>query len=131
MIRKHWRGPLVAVLSIAILNTGAINAAHAGIVDTSALVQTTRDASIATIQTQLARQDVGAQLARFGVEPAAIEARLATLSDGELAALAKRMQETPAGGDGLLAILGITFVVLLVLELVGVIDIFKTVGPRR
>jgi hypothetical protein len=35
------------------------------------------------------------------------------------------MQEAPAGGDGLIAVVGLVFVVLLILELVGVIDIFK------
>jgi hypothetical protein len=77
------------------------------------------------IQSQLAQAEVRAQLERYGVEPAAIEGRLAALSDRELAQMAERMQETPAGGDGLIVIIGLTFVVLLILELVGVIDIFK------
>jgi hypothetical protein len=34
------------------------------------------------------------------------------------------MDQMPAGGD-LLAVIGIVFVILLILELVGVIDIFK------
>jgi hypothetical protein len=55
----------------------------------------------------------------------AIDARLATLTDRELATLATSMQEAPAGGDGLIAVVGLVFVVLLILELVGVIDIFK------
>jgi hypothetical protein len=40
------------------------------------------------------------------------------------------MQEAPAGGDALLAIIGLTFVVLLILELVGIIDIFKRAPAR-
>jgi hypothetical protein len=40
--------------------------------------------------------------------------------------LAGRLEELPAGGD-LLAVVGITFVVILILELVGVIDIFKKI----
>ena len=56
---------------------------------------------------------------------AAIEDRLASLSDPELASLSQRMQDIPAGGDGLLVVIGLTFVVLIILELVGVIDIFK------
>lgn len=122
---SNWRKALAATLSVAILNTGMISAAQAGIVDTGAMVQTQRDASLATIQAQLARDDVRAQMDRFGVDAGSIDSRLASLSDSELAQLAKRMQETPAGGDGLLAVIGLTFVVLLILELVGVIDIFK------
>lgn len=122
---SNWRTAVAAVLSLAILNTGMIGAAQAGIVDTAAMVQTNRDASLATIQAQLAREDVRAQMDRFGVDAASIDQRLASLSDSELATLAKRMQETPAGGDGLLVVIGLTFVVLIILELVGVIDIFK------
>lgn len=122
---RNWRTALAAVLSVGILNTSMINAASAGIVDTGAMVQTSRDASLATIHAQLAREDVRAQMDRFGVDATAVDSRLATLSDSELATLAKRMQETPAGGDGLLVVIGLTFVVLIILELVGVIDIFK------
>lgn len=122
---SNWRTALAAVLSVAVLNTGMISAAQAGIVDTAAMVQTSRDASLATIQAQLAREDVRAQMDRFGVDAASVDQRLASLSDSELATLAKRMQDTPAGGDGLLVVIGLTFVVLIILELVGVIDIFK------
>lgn len=125
MSRSNWRAGTVAVLAMAVANVGFVNAAFAGVVDTGAMIQTTRDADIAAIQSQLARDDVRAQLGRFGVEAEAVEQRLATLSDSEIATLSERMQEAPAGGDGLLAIIGLTFVVLLILELVGIIDIFK------
>jgi len=45
-------------------------------------------------------------------------------ADFELRSLADRMEQMPAGGDAL-AVIGIVFVVLIILELVGVIDIFK------
>ena len=130
MTSRNWRAATVAVLSLAVTQAGFIQSAQAGIVDTGAMVQTSRDAQLAGIQAQLAREDVRAQLTRLGVEPAAVEARLASLSDSELASLSRRMQDAPAGGDGLLAVIGLTFVVLLILELVGVIDIFKRVPAR-
>jgi hypothetical protein len=125
MKSRNWRTAFAAVLSLAILNTGMISAAQASIVGTEAMVQTNRDASIATIQAQLAREDVRAQMDKYGVDAASIDQRLASLSDSELATLAQRMQDIPAGGDGLLVVIGLTFVVLIILELVGVIDIFK------
>lgn len=131
MIRSNFRTVLVAVLSVAVLNAGGMQTVHASIVDTSAMVQTSRDASLATIQAQLAREDVRAQLSRFGVKAEAIDSRLAALSDSELAGLSKRMKEAPAGGNGVIVIFGVVFLVLLILELVGVIDIFKRVGPVR
>ena len=63
-------------------------------------------------------------MAALGVDPADIDARVARLTDTELRTLADRMGEMPAGGDAL-AVIGIVFVVLVILELVGVIDIFK------
>lgn len=125
MKNSKWRAALVAVLALAIGNVGFIQSAQAGVVDTGVLIPSARDAHMAAIQSQLAREDVRAQLSRYGVEPAAIEDRLASLSDPELASLSQRMQDIPAGGDGLLVVIGLTFVVLIILELVGVIDIFK------
>ena len=60
----------------------------------------------------------------LGVDPAAVDARVARLTDAELRSLAERMDAMPAGGDAL-AVIGVVFLVLLILELVGVIDIFK------
>lgn len=125
MKQKNWRATTVAVLSFALVNTGLLQSAQAGVIDTASMLHSARDAHIAAIHSQLARDQVRSQLERLGVEPAAIDGRLAALDDRELAELSQRMQETPAGGDGLLAVIGLTFVVLIVLELVGVIDIFK------
>ncbi len=72
----------------------------------------------------LARADVQDKLAELGVDATAIEGRLAALSDQEIATLAEQIESAPAGGDAL-AVIGIVFVVLIILELVGVIDIFK------
>jgi hypothetical protein len=124
MNQSKLRTALVAVVSVAILNAGGIQAARAAIVDTGSMMRTARDADLATIHAQLAREEVRAQLSHFGVGPEAIDARLSTLSDSELATLAKRMQEAPAG-KGVVVIAGVVFIVLLILELVGVIDIFK------
>lgn len=121
---SKWRAAAVAVLSLAVSNLGLVSAAQAGIVATSAIVRTDRAADMALIRTQLDQADVKAQMEKLGVDAANVDQRLASLSDSELHSLAKQMQEAPAGGD-FLALLGVVFVVLLILELVGVIDIFK------
>lgn len=125
-----WRATTVAVLSLAIVNLGFLSTAQAGIVDTGALVRTDRNADLASIRTQLDRADVRAQMAKMGVDAANIDVRVASLSDGELHRLALNMHDAPAGGNGLLAVIGVVFVVLLILEVVGVIDIFKR-NPHR
>ncbi len=129
MTSSKWRTALVSLLTAAVFNFGVMSAAQAGIVTTGAIVNAEREADLAAIRSQLAREDVQAQMQKMGVDAANIDARLATLSDSELRDLADQMQKAPAGGD-VLVLLGAVFVVLLVLELVGVIDIFKKVPSR-
>jgi hypothetical protein len=124
MTMSKWRVGAVAVLSAALVNVGFVSAASAAIVETEALVTTNRDADLASVRAQLDRDDVRVKMQEMGVEPAAVDARLASLSDRELSRLAADMERAPAGGDAL-AIIGIVFLVLLILEVVGVIDIFK------
>jgi hypothetical protein len=61
----------------------------------------------------------------MGVDATAVDTRIASLSDSELQQMATEMQKAPAGGDALLAVVGLVFVVLMILEFTGVIDIFK------
>jgi hypothetical protein len=49
---------------------------------------------------------------------------VAALTDEELRKLARQVGDAPAGGSAL-AVIGVVFLVLLILEAVGVIDIFK------
>lgn len=120
------RRSLVYVLCLALLNLGSPLVAHAGIVGTLQAVESssTRAQDLATVSSTLAGEQVRAQMVALGVDPAIVEARVARLTDPELRSLAERMDRMPAGGDAL-AVIGIVFVILIILELVGVIDIFK------
>jgi hypothetical protein len=120
-----WRKCARGVLSVSLLNMGMMSAASAAIVDTSALVTTDRDADLGAIRARLARAEVRAQMEQMGVDAATVEQRIARLNDGELHQLAADLRNAPAGGDGALALIGAVFVVLLILEVTGVIDIFK------
>lgn len=120
-----WRKCALGVLSVSLFNMGMMSAASAAIVDTSALVTTDREADLGAIRAQLARADVRAQMEQMGVDATAVDQRVSRLNDRELHQLAADMRNAPAGGDGALALIGAVFVVLLILELTGVIDIFK------
>jgi len=115
----------VYVLCLAILQLGSPMAADAALIGTlEAVESTTRAQDLASVNSALARDDVRRQFVALGVDPAQVEERIAALTDSELRTLAGRMGEMPAGGDAL-AVIGIVFLVLLILEAVGVIDIFK------
>lgn len=115
----------VYVLCLAMLNLGSPLVAQAELVTTlQAAAATTRTQDLATVNAALAREEVRAQFEALGVEPAQVELRIAALTDAELRTLAGQMADMPAGADAL-AVIGIVFLVLLILEAVGVIDIFK------
>jgi hypothetical protein len=118
----------IAMLVAANLVTlGFAQYAYAGVVGTQTAIQSQeRTDRIERINSVLARDTVQQQLVRFGVDPADAQQRIAHLSDRELAAFEQRMNELPAGA-GAIEVLGITLLVLLVLELVGVTDIFKAI----
>lgn len=122
---ERFRRACVAVLSASLISLGMQAPAAAGVVGTAdAIASQDGSNARAVVDATLARADVRAELARMGVDPAAIEGRLDALSEAEVATLAGQIGEAPAGGDAL-AVIGIVFVVLVILELVGVIDIFK------
>ena len=116
---------VVHALCLAILNLGSPMVANAAMIDTLQAVESaSRDHDLAAVNAALSRDEVRQQFAALGVDPAAIDSRIAALTDSELNALAMQLHEMPAGADAL-AVIGIVFVVLLILEMVGVIDIFK------
>jgi hypothetical protein len=119
-----WRQCAVGVLSVTLVNMGMVSAASAAIVQTSDIVATDRAADLGAIRARLDRAEVRAQMEKMGVDASAVDQRIAALSDQELHQLAVDMRNAPAGGDAL-ALIGAVFVILLILELVGVIDVFK------
>jgi len=120
------RGALTRLISVSIICMGFAQAAPAGMIGTAYLLDDeSRAASLSSIELVLARQDVGRQLEALGVEKSMIMERLGGLSNAELLELEGQLDSQVAGGD-ILALIGAVFVVLLILELVGVTNIFKS-----
>ncbi len=122
------RSILVLVLSVQLVALGGMQAAHAGMVGTDEYAaMEERDERIARVQDFLAAERVQAQLEALGVDPEQAQERVAALTDAELAQLDQQLDDLPAGGSSVLTVLGIMFVVLLVLELLGVTNIFVAI----
>lgn len=116
---------LVQILALALLNVGSPLVVQAEVIGTLAgLESAQRNTDLARVNRVLATAEARDQLQTLGVDQAQVEARLAGLTDSELSTLADKLESAPAGGD-VLAVIGVVFVVLLILEAVGVIDIFK------
>lgn len=120
-----FKRSVIYALCLAILNLGSPLVANAAMIGTLQAVESgSRAQDLATVNAALAREDVRQQFQALGVAPAQVESRIAALTDAELSKLAGQMSDMPAGGDAL-AIIGIVFLVLMILEFTGVIDIFK------
>lgn len=125
MRTESFRRACVTLMSVSLVSLGMQVPAAANVVGTSEAISASRTTDArAVVDATLARADVRAKLAELGVDQTAIEGRLAALSDDEIGSLAQQIESAPAGGDAL-AVIGIVFIVLLILELTGVIDIFK------
>ncbi|SEQ38643.1 hypothetical protein SAMN04488038_10623 [Solimonas aquatica] len=120
------RGAFTGMLCMGIVLVTAPAPARAAIIGTEQMVDTqARADDLATVQVFMQRQDVMAQMEKLGVDVVAAQARVASLSAAELRELAQNIHQQPAGGDGVFVVLGVVFLVLVILELLGVTHVFR------
>jgi hypothetical protein len=127
MLTEMMRRGGVAFACLCLLTTALPPTAAASIVSTAdAVALELRADALASVRAGLAREDVRERMVTLGVDPQQVDGRLDAMTGVELAALAEQLESAPAGGD-VLAVVGIVFLVLLLLEYTGTIDIFKKV----
>ena len=123
---------LIAVVSCTfMLGTGLPLPAHAALIGTEQLLQGDSSAR-AKISAFLARAEVRRELAARGVDPSDVQARVAALSDDQARELAARIDQLPAGGDGVGDVLGailLIFVILLITDILGLTKVFPFTRP--
>ena len=109
--------------------------AQAALVSTGSVVQKTEAAAARQkVTAALARQDVRQALKAWGIAPEEAAARVQTMSDAEVQRLAARVDNLPAGGDAVGAIIGaavLIFIILLITDIVGVTDVFPFVHKAQ
>lgn len=102
-----------------------IRAAQAALIGTEeVLAAAAADAQRERLQGLLQRDDVKRQLERLGIDPAAARARVEGLTDAEVATIAGRLEQLPAGGESLLGALVFIFVLLLITDILGFTKVF-------
>jgi hypothetical protein len=97
---------------------------QATIIDTRTILAAQADSPQADVQAFLARGEVREQLIALGVDPDDASGRVAALTGQEIGLLQNHINDLPAGSSAL-ALLGAVFLVLIILELVGVTNIFS------
>lgn len=129
MTRRHRSiNFLMLALALNLATLGVTPAANAGVVGSLAYAEAqARDQRVARVQTFLTQEHVSAQLIAMGVDPADAAERVAALTDQELAQIEGQIDTLPAGGTSLLAVIGVVFVVIIILDLLGVTDVFKRI----
>jgi hypothetical protein len=116
----------VLVISACLISLPMMQSAGAAIISTETAIEIAeRQDRIDHINEVLARESVQNTLIRYGVEPTDASARVAALTDTELQTLEQQLEQLPAGGTGIVEVIGIVAIVLVILELLGVTSFFS------
>jgi hypothetical protein len=108
------------ISSLLIVCLAALNLpAQAGMLPTQAT-----NAERSRVLSVLDREDVRVQLQAHGVSPAEVKARVAAMTDDEVAQLAGEIDSLPAGGADVLGVLLTIFIVLLITDILGFTKVF-------
>ena len=117
---------IVWIMSFSLLGASLPSFSYAGMIGTQTLIENRQlDDSRARVEEFISREKVQEQIVALGANPTEVKDRLAALTGEELRLLEQNIDNMPAGG--ILVVIGIVFVVLIILELTGAIDIFKKV----
>jgi hypothetical protein len=125
---KSFKKFVSASLIVCITAAGLPFSAQARMVATEEITAPaatgTQSASRDTVNQFLARDEVRQAMLGQGVNPQAALERVAAMSDGEVAQLAGRIDQAPAGGE-VLGLLFTVFIVLLVTDIMGLTKVFS------
>ena len=123
---------LLALLLSALLMLMPVMGTQAAMLGTDALITTTQSQqSITDLQQLLEREDAQQQLLALGVRPDQVRERVASLSDSELARINQGIDTLNAGGESVLGILLVIFIVFVITDVIGATDIFPFIHPVK
>lgn len=131
MIRK-LKQLFVYVLATSFLFVGFTQSVQAAMISTEQVVSTVNaQQERAKFVMTLDRPEVQAQLERFGISQSDAAARIAALTDAEVASMSHQIDSLPAGGNAIIGALVFIFVVLLVTDLLGWTKVFPFTRSAR
>lgn len=129
-IFDHCRSFLAHLaIALVLVATLPMGFAKAGLVPTEDVIVETFGSSEARARVTafLDREDVQAQFAALGVDPAEAAARIAALSDDEVGAIAGQLDQLPAGEGFLVTtaiVLGVILLILVITDIAGITNVF-------
>lgn len=121
---KKLKQLFISFVIMSFTFVGFTQSVHAAMISTEqAVAAHTSQQNRERLAAALERPDVAAELERMGVDKSEAQARVAAMSDDEVAAMAGRIDSLPAGGDILGAIVFV-FVLLLVTDILGLTKVY-------
>ncbi|HEY1104314.1 MAG TPA: PA2779 family protein [Burkholderiaceae bacterium] len=119
-----FKRTLASLLIVCMATAGMPMMANAGIVSTEQAITSQSAVDNRTkVDNFLARADVREAMVAQGIDGAAAADRVKAMSDAEVAQLANRVDQAPAGGE-ILGILFTVFIVLLITDILGLTKVF-------
>lgn len=128
MSRKFFKSVTCLVLVMSLASLHFPHMVRAEMIGVQMLMDAQqRTQKVDKARTFLQRQDVQEQMILLGANPDEVQQRVEALSDRELNLVAQQIDNLPAGAgaEAILVVIGIVFIVLLILELVGVTNVFS------
>ncbi|MEI8170145.1 MAG: PA2779 family protein [Rhodoferax sp.] len=121
---NNFKKLIASSLIFCITAAGFPMAAQASLVSTDEVISASAAlTNRGTVSAFLARDDVRQAMQAQGVSPVAASERVAAMTDNEVAQLAGRVDQAPAGGE-VLGLIFTVFIVLLVTDIMGLTKVF-------
>jgi hypothetical protein len=126
---------VAVIVAPALLVCVTVRTAQATMIATEQVVEAgAHEAARARLHAFFQREDVRGVLVDWGVDAAEAQARVDAMTDAEVVDIAARIDDLPAGGSAVGAIVGavvLIFLVLLITDLLGLTDVFPFVKKHR
>ena len=120
--------PLAFLLSLFLALTPVLSAQAAMVGNDELLDNSSYQQTRDSLQQLLDRQDAQQQLQALGVSPEWASERVQHLTDSELARINQGIGHLQAGGD---SVLGVILLIFIITDAIGATDIFPFVHPVR
>lgn len=133
---KRCVKPLVPVVIVAFLNLSMpVHPASAAMVGTDTAINMEKTQNERQrLNDFLSRDDARAQMQALGISADEAALRVAGLSSVEVASLTDKLDQMPAGGDGLGAVVGafvLIFIILLFTDIAGLTHVYPFVTHKK
>ena len=133
--RKFCRAIVAAVIAGLFVTTMPMPRAQAALVTTEDFATQRSVANDrARLSELLAREDILRELKAYGISAEEAQARVASLTDAEVADVAGRLDQLPAGQSWFGVLIGaavIVFIVLLITDIAGLTKVFPFTRAQR